>query len=434
MALPTKKVEIGFDLSTSGAPFFTLDDPTAGVLDNTEFTLGGTLFYDVTDYVVRVSTNRGRNRELDRYNAGQLEVLFDNTTRVFDPEYTASPFNGQIIPHREIRISSNGSAVFYGLIDDWNLNYNPSGDNTASAIASDGFTLLAQQNLSAHTAIPQLPGARIEAVLDRAEVAWPLSSRNIDAGEVTLQADAVSEGTNALSYLQTVEQTESGSLFIAKDGYVTFQDSLTGPSSATTVDLTDDGTGIPFSSVSVVYGSELLYNRVVVTRQNGEPQTVNDTDSQNAYGISSLNLDNLLFDTDADSLSLAQYLVGQYSEPEYRFDSMTIQMSELTPTQQNQLLTLELTDQVRIKFTPNGIGDPIIKYAEVTGISHNIGILLHELTFNFSTLDYAAFVLDDPTFGVLAGKTTYDITSVTYDQSAINYDGNDLGFSNRLGA
>jgi hypothetical protein len=434
MSLPTKKVEIGFDLSTSGAPFFTLDDPTAGVLDNTEFTLGGTLFYDVTDYVVRVSTNRGRNRELDRYNAGQLEVLFDNTTRVFDPEYTASPFNGQIIPHREIRISSNGSAVFYGLIDDWNLNYNPSGDNTASAIASDGFTLLAQQNLSAHTAIPQLPGARIEAVLDREEVAWPLSSRNIDAGEVTLQADAVSEGTNALSYLQTVEQTESGSLFIAKDGYVTFQDSLTGPSSATTVDLTDDGTGIPFSSVSVVYGSELLYNRVVVTRQNGEPQTVNDTDSQNAYGISSLNLDNLLFDTDADSLSLAQYLVGQYSEPEYRFDSMTIQMSELTTAQQNQLLTLELTDQVRIKFTPNGIGDPIIKYAEVTGISHNIGILLHELTFNFSTLDYAAFVLDDPTFGVLAGKTTYDITSVTYDQSAINYDGNDLGFSNRLGA
>jgi hypothetical protein len=434
MSLPSKKVEIGFDLSTSGAPFFTLDDPTAGVLDNTEFTLGGTLFYDVTDYVVRVATNRGRNRELDRYNAGQLEVLFDNTTRVFDPEYVDSPFNGQIIPHREIRISSNGSAVFYGLIDDWNLNYNPSGDNTATALASDGFTLLATQNLSAHTAIPELPGARIQSVLDRAEVGWPLTARNVDTGEVLLQGDVVAEGTNALGYLQNVEQTESGSLFIAKDGYITFQDSLTGPSSSTTVDLTDDGTGIPFSNVSVVYGSELLYNRIVVTRAGGLPQTVNDTDSQNAYGISSLNLDGLLFDSDDDALALAQYLLGQYSEPEYRFDSMTIQMSELTTAQQNQLLTLELTDQVRIKFTPNGIGDPIIKYAEITGINHNIGILLHELTFNFSTLDYAAFVLDDATFGVLAGKTTYDLTSVTYDQSAINYDGNDLGFSNRLGA
>jgi len=434
MSLPTKKVEIGFDLSTSGAPFFTLDDPTAGVLDNTEFTLGGTLFYDVTDYAVSVSTNRGRNRELDRYNAGQLEVLFDNTNRVFDPEYASSPFNGQIVPHREIRISSNGTAVFYGLIDDWNLNYDPSGNNTATALASDGFTLLATQNLSAHTAIPELPGARIQSVLDRAEVGWPLTARNVDTGEVLLQGDVVSEGTNALGYLQNVEQTESGSLFIAKNGFITFQDSLTGPSSSTTVDLTDDGTGIPFSSVSVVYGSELLYNRIVVTRAGGDPQTVNDTDSQNAYGISSLNLDGLLFNTDADALSLAQYLLGQYSEPEYRFDSMTIQMSELSTAQQNQLLTLELTDQVRIKFTPNGIGDPIIKYAEITGINHNIGILLHELTFNFSTLDYAAFVLDDPTFGILAGNTTYDLTSVTYNQSAINYDGNDLGFSNRLGA
>lgn len=434
MALPTKTVEIGFDLSGGGAPFFTLDDPTAGVLDNTNFTLGGTLFYDVTDYVIQINTNRGRNRELDKYNAGSLEVVFDNTTRVFDPEYTSSPYYGQIIPHREIRVSSNGSAVFYGLIDDWNLNYQPSGDNTASAIASDGFTLLAQQTLSAHTATPELPGARIEAVLDRPEVAWPLATRNIDAGQVDLQGDVVDEGTGALTYLQVVEQTEAGSLFIAKDGYITFQDSLTGPSSATSVDLTDDGTGIPFSNISVVYGSELLYNRVVVTREGGLPQTAEDTDSQAAYGISSLNLDGLLFASDSDALALAQYLVQQYSEPEYRFDSLTVQMSELSTTQQNQLLALELTDQVRIKFTPNNIGSQIDKYARITGIEHRIGIFVHELTFRFETLDYASFVLDDPTFGVLAGKTTYDLSSVTYSASSINYDGNDLGFSNRLGA
>jgi hypothetical protein len=434
VALPTKTVEIGFDLSGSGAPFFTLDDPTAGLLDNTEFTLGGTLFYDVTDYVIGINSNRGRSRELDKYNAGSLEVIFDNTTRVFDPEYVDSPFNGQIIPHRQIRVQSNGTAVFYGLIDDWNLNYNPSGDNTASAVASDGFTLLAQQSLSAHTATPQLTGARINAVLDRPEVGWPTDSRNIDLGQVDLQGDSVSEGAGVLTYLQIVEQTEPGSLFISKDGYVTFQDSLTGPSSATSVDLTDDGSGIPFSGINVVYGSELLYNRVVVTRAGGSPQIAEDIDSQNAYGISSLNLDGLLFTNDGDSLTLAQYLVQQYSEPEYRFDSLTIQMSELTTVQQNQVLTLELTDQVRIKFTPNRIGDPIVKYAGITGIEHRVGIFVHELTFRFETLDYAAFVLDDPIFGVLAGVTTFDLSSVTYDSSAINYDGNDLGFSNRLGA
>ena len=401
MGLPTKTVEIGFDLSSGGGPFFTLDDPVAGLLDNTDFLLGGTLFYDVTSYVVSINTNRGRSRELDKYNAGALEVLFDNSTRVFDPLNASSPYAGQIVPHREIRVKSNGSAVFFGLIDDWNLNYNPGGDNTAAALASDGFTLFAQQTLSAHTAIPQLTGARINAVLDRPEVDWDATNRNIDVGTINLQGDVVDEGVGALTYLQVVETTESGNLFIDKTGRMTFQDSLTGPSSVGLVTLTDDGTGIPFSNVAVVYGSELLYNRVVITRDGGSPQTAEDTDSQNSYGISSLNMDGLLFNSDADSLSLADALLGTYSEPEYRFDSMTIQMSELSTLQQNSLLALELTDQVLIKFTPNNIGAQIVKYGQITGIDHRVGIFVHELTFRFRTLEYAEFVLDDAVFGLL---------------------------------
>jgi hypothetical protein len=401
MGLPTKTVEIGFDLSSAGGPFFTLDDSVQGVLDNTNFTLGGSLFYDVSQYVVSINSNRGRSRELDKYNAGALEVVFDNTTRVFDPMNSSSPYAGQIVPHREIRVKSNGSAVFYGLIDDWNLNYNPSGDNTASAIASDGFTLLAQQTLSAYTATTQLTGARINAVLDRPEVNWDATYRNIDTGTINLQGDAISDGTGVLNYLQIVETTESGNLFIDKSGKVTFQDTLTGPSSVGLVTLTDDGTGIPFSNVAVVYGSELLYNRVVVTRQGGLPQTVQDTDSQNSYGISSLNLDGLLFNSDLDSLALANSLLGSYSEPEYRFDSITVQMSELSTAQQNSLLALDLTDQVKIKFTPNGIGSQIVKYGQITGVDHRVGIFVHELTFRFRTLAYAEFVLDDAVFGLL---------------------------------
>jgi hypothetical protein len=401
MGLPTKTVEIGFDLTSAGGPFFTLDDPVQGLLDNTDFTLGGTLFYDVSEYVVSINSNRGRSRELDKYNAGSLEVTFDNTTRVFDPLNASSPYANQIVPHREIRVQSNGSAVFYGLIDDWNLNYNPSGNNTASAIASDGFTLFAQQTLSAHTAIPQLTGARINAVLDRPEVDWDAASRNIDTGTINLQGDVVTEGTIALNYLQLVETTESGSFFISKGGTATFQDTSSGPSSSGLVTLTDDGTGIPFSNVAVIYGSDLLYNRVVITRANGSPQTAEDTDSQNSYGISSLNMDGLLFNSDADSLALADALLGTYSEPEYRFDSLTVQMSELTTIQQNSLLALELTDQVKIMFTPNNIGSQIVKYGQITGIEHRVGIFVHELTFRFRTLEYAEFVLDDAVFGLL---------------------------------
>ncbi len=41
MSVPATVVEIGFDVSGLGGPFFLLDDPVAGVLDNTEYLLGG---------------------------------------------------------------------------------------------------------------------------------------------------------------------------------------------------------------------------------------------------------------------------------------------------------------------------------------------------------------------------------------------------------
>jgi hypothetical protein len=400
MAVPNTTVEIGFDLSSLGGPFFTLDDSIQGVLDNPTFGLGGSLFYDVTEYLIGVQSDRGKSQELDKYNAGQVSVVLDNRSRAFDPLNTTSPFYGQIVPHRELRIKSNGVALFYGLIDDWNLEYQPSGDNRAIAVASDGFSLLATQNLSAHTATSQKTGTRIGVVLDRPEVGWPATTRTIDAGQATLQADAVAEGTNVLDYLQIVNFTEPGSIFIGKDGYFNFQERTQALSSTGLITFSDNGVDTPFNNLSVVYGSEQLYNRVNVTRVGGVTQTVNDIDSQNQYGVVTLDEINLL-NTDADALLLAQYLLARYSEPEYRFDALEIELARLSSVQQNAVLGLELTDVIRVKFTPNNVGSQIDKYAQVTGIKHRTNSISHSVTLNLSTLDYANFILDDSVFGIL---------------------------------
>ena len=61
MAAPTLKVEIGFDLTDSPvAEFFRLDGTVQGRLDNTTYRLGGTLFYDVSAYVISVGAQRGK--------------------------------------------------------------------------------------------------------------------------------------------------------------------------------------------------------------------------------------------------------------------------------------------------------------------------------------------------------------------------------------
>jgi hypothetical protein len=401
MSIPATTVEVGFDLSALGGPFFILDDPVQGVLDNTEYTLGGTLFYDISEYVRSVSVTRGKSRQLDRFTAGGANIELNNNDRAFDPLNTASPFFGQIIPKRTIRIETGGSAVFYGVVDDWNLNYDISGLSTAGAECVDGFTLLAQRALTASTEISQKTGARINAILDRSEVNWPSSLRDIDTGATTVQADVIEDGTNALEYLQLVTSTEPGSIFMGADGFIVFKDRSVAPVSTGLVVFADDGSGVEFSEVQVVYGSELLYNYIQVERNNGGTAIAFDTDSINSYGQQALIQSGLLMNSDSDALELANYLLGQYSEPEYRFETLTVQLEAISPTDQANVLGLEIGDTAQIKFTPNNVGSQIDKYATIIKIDHEILPMSHRITFGFQTLDFASLILDDVEFGLL---------------------------------
>ena len=139
--MPTELVEVGFDLTGTGGPFLTLDDPVAGQLDNPEWLLGGTLFYDISSRVRSIELTRGKSRDLDTFSSGEAVVQLNNYDRAFDPTYEASPFYGNIVPKREVRISSNGIIQYKGVIDDWNLQYAVSGESTATFVASDGFVL-----------------------------------------------------------------------------------------------------------------------------------------------------------------------------------------------------------------------------------------------------------------------------------------------------
>lgn len=426
MSIPVKKVEIEIDPNSNLQPFFTLDSATYGILDDPTgaSVLGSLAYVDVTEHVVDIEVDRGRSRLLDKYNAGQASVTFDNTERLFDPLYASSPYSEQLLPRRGIKVYSGGAPVFTGIVEDWNLNYDPSGNNTTTAVASDKFTLLAQQTMTAHTAVAQASGARITSILNRSEVDWSATDRDIDAGQYNLQADVVDDGTVVLDYLNLVAQSEYGDIFIAKNGYLTFQDSTVGPSNTGLLTLADDGTGIKFTELQVVFGSELLYNRVSLTRLNGTAQIVDDLTSQTFYGITTYEQDGLLNDNDTDVLNQANYILNKYANPEYRFENITIELAELSSADQLSVLSKELTDTIYVKFTPNNLGTPIEKYAEIIGIQHTIGNFTHKVTFNLDTLDFAPFVLDDSEFGVLGGtsNTYLGATEENYDKTTTVYD------------
>lgn len=402
MAVPDTRVFIAFDLTATGQNFFTLDDAIKGQL-NSEFVLSGTLFEDVTSYVESVSISRGKSRQLERYSGGTLSVALHNESRIFDPFNSASPYFGQIQPRKAVIVETNGVRVFTGIIDDWDLTYDVSGKAYAYVSAADGFLLLASAGLQAFDNVEQLSSERVNAILDRPEVQWPNSKRSIDIGLTTLTADAVVQNQNVLAYLQLIESTENGQLFIDKSGLLKFKNRTNNPAENELAVFSDDGlpTSIPYTSIAIVYGSDNLYNLVSVTRLNGNTQTVESLDSQQVYGIGEYSLDGLLLTSDEDSLELASYLLGLYDNPELRLDELVIQLHDKTDLQVNTLIDLEIGDLVQVKFTPRGIGAEIDQYAWIIGIDNSIEIATHSIKLKLASIDGLPFVLDDPIYGRL---------------------------------
>ena len=393
-------VEVAFELTVGDTPYFRLNDLVKGVLNNPTYRLGGPIFIDVTDKVASASIRRGKNRELERYNAGGATVVFHNEDRLFDPLNDDSIYAGNIIPRRQVRISSGGIPQFTGIIEDWNLSYDVSGKSNASIIASDAFSLLAQQNLTAGTATPETTGERLDAILSMPTVAWPLTQRRIDTGSSELGADVWDASDNALSYMQQVEASEQGQLFIDRDGYVRFVNGAVTPTSETSAVLfSDNGSGVPYTSATVSYGTELLFNQVEVSAPTATAEA-NNIESQTKYGITQTAVDTLLATLNAVQ-SLALFWVAKYGEPEYRFQDLSVSLDGLTGQNLIDTLNVELGDIVQIEFTPNGIGSPIARYGQVNKIEHNITPGSHDVVFGFGSLQFSFLVLDDTGFGIL---------------------------------
>jgi hypothetical protein len=184
-------------------------------------------FNDISADVVSVSVNRGKDPQQDTFNAASCSVQLNNETRNYDPDYGPSPYQGQIVPTGSVRIFANDQIVFTGFITDWNFSFSPNGESIAELVASDAFWNLNNQRLLEFEPVEQISSARILTVLTRPEVggatAWPNSLRLISPGVATMGDYEVSDGTNALSYLQEIEKAEPGRLFIDKLGRLVFR-------------------------------------------------------------------------------------------------------------------------------------------------------------------------------------------------------------------
>ena len=403
MTAPVMQVLVGFQTTTGFGTPFLLNDAFFGVLDTAgRGTLGGLQYADLTSLVESVNIKRGRNRQLDQFNAGTATVSFDNATRILDPSNTASIYYPFVLPRCPIIILANGIPIYTGLITDWNLNYDIANQDIMYAACSDQFTVLANQSFGGFSNTEVSSSELVKAVLIQPDVLYQ-GPQEITTGSSTMGAFFIDVDTNCLDYLQRITTSEQGYLYIAADGTLTFKGRTSVLNPVADATFTYDGTGIPYQTLLNEFGDELLYNYIVTESPAGAAQTTSDADSIALYQTQTYQVLDLLNSTVTEVAGLGEYLLGKYRNPVLRFNGLSTQLAALTETQQNVCLNLDLTDVCTVTKnfvtgTPSDISQTLI----VSGVSHNIVPGSHIISYTFEATDANQYMtLDDTIFGTL---------------------------------
>lgn len=350
-----------------------VEGTTGFILDTDKLDTGllGYLTSDITPYVLSVSCKRGKSSQLDRFTAGQMTVVFDNRSRIFEQGGSG------VGPRRIIKFyagydQNSLHSQFVGFIDDVTYNYDVSGESTATAACSDAFTVLAQQTITLTSPTAEISDARIQRVLTNSQVAWPLDEFFSQGAAFTM--NNVSYTGNALDYILQVADSEQGLVYVNRSGVLTFigwnyftQDLIAGY----TPDLlfSDDSyvPGYPFTNIETSYNTDQLYNSVTVTGSAGTV-TSQDYASQASYRVAAYDLDVLTNGT-AQMARVADSLLASYAYPVFRVTSLEVALDGYpqfySPSVSSGSAAVSTVFQAdfgyvtQVIWTPNGTGDPI---------------------------------------------------------------------------
>ena len=386
----------------------TLDDPYYGVLGFGQLATSGTNYVDISPLIKEAHVRRGRSRLLSKFEAGTATIDIYDQNGDWNPNNPASPYYGDLIPLRKIQIYAdyNGTRyyLFTGFITNYITNFSIGVEDVSRVTFQcvDAFRLFSGALITSVPGTPagQLSGARVEAILD--EIDYPSGLRDIDAGDTTLQADP-GTSRNALEALRTVEDSELGGFYVDAEGRATFlsRNVITASLGSILYDFADDGTGIAFQAATVNYDADILINDVTVTRSGGTAQNVFDQDSIDTYFIHSGTRSDVLMETDAVALDMANMILSTRSDVELRIDSVQLNLEDGTDTARCVAgLNVELLDAVSVTKVMPG-ATTAQQNLLVQGINHDFTNRTITTTIFTGESLVAGFLLDSTTQGIL---------------------------------
>jgi hypothetical protein len=226
--------------------------------------LGGTTsFFDVTEYVTNVQIKRGRDSQDAQFGASTCTITIDDLLGEdkFSVANQASPYwnneRGRLgfEPRRKVRISRDGEYLFVGIIQAYDTEFSIDGHNIVTVRCADAFSLLSQTVIQPFTPPSEYSGVRVDRILARPEISYPLDPVPIIATGVALLSEVEVTAQTPLAYFNTIiASAEQGRLYVNRSGALVWEART--PKAVSTVAsiiFTDDGSGYPYSTLEVIY-------------------------------------------------------------------------------------------------------------------------------------------------------------------------------------
>jgi hypothetical protein len=315
---------------------------------------------NIDDYVVAFHTERGRESEFTKTEAGTASWEVNDRLGDFDPTNAGSAFAPDVDVLKQAKvnfkhpIAGTYHDVFTGYVDEYEYaRQGPRAAHTTIPL-TDGFEIL-EQGKPAVSAdgifyAPQHVDDRIKAAA--ADVGWPATRTRVATGNVWLQGFSYAADSSGLMIAQEAADGEFpgvANLFMDKAGLLAFSgrgirfDPPTYPDWITTWRVGDDAacaldpTLLPIAKDGLVLAlsKEFLYNRVVAAPRNADNSTIFASQVSAAasiakYGVRSLQLLDLLtlrgstsgLNGVQETQQMALYYKNNYAAPLVRVKSI----------------------------------------------------------------------------------------------------------------
>ena len=302
-----------------------------------------------------------------------------------------------------MRISADEEFLFSGYTIAYNYTWDKEQNiGYVDIELSDAFRLFNMSNITTVTGgtAGQTTGTRITAILDT--IGFPTSMRNIQAGSTTVQADPGTSRTS-LQAIKNMEFSEQGAFYILPSGNAEFLSRATiqAKSGQNPTFFSNDGTGISYRNIVTALDDKLIINQTSITRAGGTAQVANNTTSQIKYFPHSYTATDLLVQTDAQALDIAQAYTATRAETTLRVDALTLDLNTADyAAGTTAALTLDFFDTIRVKNVGQD-GTVIDKTLQCMGVAHEITPGTWNTTFVTSEPIIDSFIIGSSLYGII---------------------------------